>query len=190
MELFSWRFKHWMMFWLVRHQLWKRNKARSTKPKPSLMVCQQKIIAGFKSYGSRVIFLTKNYWLIGSTRMHTRCPKSSFLYWLYKSVFQYDWTWKANHLNKSCVFQSNSLISYLLCHLTGLEYSICVLPRQRCASASIFSSRIFLVFYSPNCSNSFLVFCEHHERWTPFSQKRSVTWERKHAYFDLLAYLL
>ena len=163
MELFSWRFKHWMMFWLVRHQLWKRNKARSTKPKPSLMVCQQKIIAGFKSYGSRVIFLTKNYWLIGSTRMHTRCPKSSFLYWLYKSVFQYDWTWKANHLNKSCVFQSNSLISYLLCHLLTRIFDLCT-PRQRCPCASIFSSNIFFVFYSPNCSSSFLVFFEYHER--------------------------
>ena len=71
---------------------------------------------------------------------------------LYKSVFQYDWTWYAIHFNKSCVFQSNSLFSYLLYH-TLTQYSICVLPRQRCACASIFSSLFF--FY---CSNSFLVF--------------------------------
>ena len=36
---------------------------------------------------------------------------------LYKSVFQCDWTWSENYLNKSCDFQSNSLFSYLLCHL-------------------------------------------------------------------------
>ena len=36
---------------------------------------------------------------------------------LYKSVFQYDWTWYAIHFNKSCVFQSNSLFSYLLYHI-------------------------------------------------------------------------
>ena len=71
---------------------------------------------------------------------------------LYKSVFQYDWTWYAIHFNKSCVFQSNSLFSYLLYHILT-QYSICVLPRQRCACASIFSGLFFLY-----CSNSFLVF--------------------------------
>ena len=76
------------------------------------------------------------------------------------------------------------------CAISWLEYSICVLPRQRCACASIFSSHIFFVFYSPNCSNSFLVFCEYDERLTPLTEKRSATWEHKHVYFDLLAYLL
>ena len=44
------------------------------------------------------------------------------------------------------------------CAIFWPEYSICILLRQMCACASIFSSHIFLVFYSPNCSNSFLVF--------------------------------
>ena len=76
------------------------------------------------------------------------------------------------------------------CAISLLEYSICVLPRQRCACASIFSSHTFFVFHSPNRSNSFLVFCEYHERLTPLTQKRSATWEHKHVYLDLLAYPL
>ena len=57
---------------------------------------------------------------------------------------------------------SFSLIHYshTCCAIFWLKYSICILPRQRCASASIFSFHIFSVFYSTNCSNSFLVFCE------------------------------
>ena len=35
----------------------------------------------------------------------------------YKSVFQFDWTWSANHLNKRFAFQTNSLFSSLLCYL-------------------------------------------------------------------------
>ena len=78
---------------------------------------------------------------------------------------------------------SFNLIHYFhtCCAIFWLEYSICVLPRQRCPCASIFSSHIFLVFYSPNCSNSFLVFCEYHERQIPLTQKSSARWEHKHA---------
>ena len=53
---------------------------------------------------------------------------------------------------------SFNLIHYFhtCCAIFWLEYSICILPRQRCACASIFSSHIFFVFYSPNCSNSLI----------------------------------
>ena len=44
---------------------------------------------------------------------------------LHKSVFQYDWTWHTNHFNKSCVFQYNSLFSYLLCHLLTRIFDLC-----------------------------------------------------------------
>ena len=87
---------------------------------------------------------------------------------------------------------SFNLIHYFLtcCATCWIEYSICVLPRQRCACASFFSNHILFVFYSPNYSNSFLVFCEYHERETPLMQKRLATWKHKHVCFDLLVYLL
>ena len=47
---------------------------------------------------------------------------------------------------------------HICCAIFWPEYSKCILLRQMCACASIFSSHIFFVFYSPNCSNSFLVF--------------------------------
>ena len=89
-----------------------------------------------------------------------RCPKRSFLYFisLYFSTIG---------LGKQII--SSKVVSFNIIHyfhtccaIFWLEYSICVLPRQRCAS--IFSSHIFFVFHSPNSSNSFLVFCEYHER--------------------------
>ena len=81
----------------------------------------------------------------------TGCPKSSFLYCisLYFSTIG---------LGKQNL--SFNLIHHFhtFCAIFWLEYSISVLPRQRCSCARIFSSHIFFVFYSPNCSNSFLVF--------------------------------
>ena len=127
--------------------------------------------------------------LVYNNYRNTGCPKSSFLYFisLYVSTIG---------LGKQITerkFVSFNLIHHFhtYCTIFLLEYSICVLPRQRCACASIFSSHIFLVFYSPNFSNStsFLVFCEYHERWTPLMQKRSAMLGDKHVYFDLLAYL-
>ena len=76
----------------------------------------------------------------------TGCPKSSFLYFisLYFSTIG---------LGKQIIetkVVSFNLIHYFhnCCAIFWLEYSICVLPRQRCAYASIFSSHIFLVFYN------------------------------------------
>ena len=90
----------------------------------------------------------------------TGCPKSSFLYFIspYFSTIEL-----VKQIIETDVVYFN-LIYYFhtFCAIFWLEYSICVLPRQRCAS--IFSSHIFFVFYNPNCSNSFLVFCEYHER--------------------------
>ena len=87
---------------------------------------------------------------------------------LYKSVFQYDWTWYAIQFNKSCVFQSNSLFSYLLYHiLSNIRF---VYFRAKGARARVY----FPAFFS-YCSNSFLVFCEYQERQTPLTPKRSAT---------------
>ena len=41
------------------------------------------------------------------------------------------------------------LFSYLYCAIFWLEYTIHVLPRQRCSCTSIFSSHIFFVFHRP-----------------------------------------
>ena len=88
-------------------------------------------------------------------RLHfatTGCPKSSFLYFisLYFSTIG---------LGKQIISTkvvSFNIIHYFhtFCTIFWLEYSICVLPRQRCTCASIFSSHIFFVFHNPNCSNS------------------------------------
>ena len=93
---------------------------------------------------------------------NTGCPKSSFFYFisLYFSTIG---------LGKEIVSTkvvSFNIIHYFhnFCAIFWLEYSICLLPRQRCECASIFFSHIFFVFHSPNCSNSFLVFREYHER--------------------------
>ena len=66
-----------------------------------------------------------------------------------------------------------NLIHYFrtCCAIFWLEYSICVLPRQRCACASIFSSLFLSVFYSPNCSNSFLVFLWISRKINPLNAK-------------------
>ena len=58
--------------------------------------------------------------------------------------------WISKSFKQSCVFQSN-LIFPTFCAIFRLEYSICVLSRQRCACASIFSRHIFCVFSDPNC---------------------------------------
>ena len=60
---------------------------------------------------------------------------------------------------------------YNCCAVVWLEYLICVLLSQRCACASIFSSHIFFVFYSPNCSNSFLFFLWISRRINPLNAK-------------------
>ena len=87
---------------------------------------------------------------------NTGCPKSLFLYFI-SLYFSTIGLGKQIILSKVVSF---NLIHYFhtCCAIFWLEYSICVLPRQRCACASIFSSHIFFVFYSPNCSNSFLPF--------------------------------
>ena len=99
----------------------------------------------------------------------TRCPKSSFLYFisLYFSTIG---------LRKEII--STKIVSFNIIHyfhtccaIFWLEYSICVLPRQRCACASIFSSHIFFVFHSLNCSNSFLVFLWISRKINPLNAK-------------------
>ena len=92
----------------------------------------------------------------------TGCPKSSFL----PVVSLYFSTIGLGKEIISIKVVSFNIIHYFhtCCAIFCVEYSICVLPRQSCACASIFSRHIFFVFRSPNCSNSFLVFCEYHER--------------------------
>ena len=83
---------------------------------------------------------------------------------IHKSVMQYDWTWKENSLNKSCVFQS-SLIFHTLCAIFWLEYSIFTLSGQRCACESKFSRHIFFLYFAPRIARTPpLFFGEYHER--------------------------
>ena len=100
---------------------------------------------------------------------YTGCPKSSFLYFisLYFSTIG---------LGKQII--STKVVSFNIIHyfhtccaIFWLEYSICVLPRQRCACASIFSSHIFFVFHNPNCSRSFLVFLWISRKINPLNAK-------------------
>ena len=74
----------------------------------------------------------------------TGCPESSFLHFisLYFSTIG---------LGKEIISTkvvSFNIIHYFhtLCAIFWLEYSICVLPRQRCACASIFPATYFLYF--------------------------------------------
>ena len=75
---------------------------------------------------------------------YTGCPKSSFLYFisLYFSTIG---------LGKQIIY--TKVVSFNLIHdlrtcsaIFWLEYWTCVLPRQRCACASILSSLFFLYF--------------------------------------------
>ena len=104
---------------------------------------------------SRLYFILCSFWNCSG---YTGCPKSSFLYFI--SLY-FSTTELVKQIIETEVVSFN-LIHYFhtCCANFWLEYSIFVLPRQsRCPCASIFSSHIFFVFYSPNCSNSFLVFC-------------------------------
>ena len=98
----------------------------------------------------------KGQWHSGNIG-YTGCPKSSFLYFisLYFSTIGL-----GKEIISTKVVSSFNIIHYFhtCCAIFWLEYLICVLLRQRCACASMFSSHIFFVFHSPNCSNSFLFF--------------------------------
>ena len=98
----------------------------------------------------------------GGHTLCTGCPKSLFLYFI-RLYFSTIGLGKQIILSKVVSFK---LFHYFhtCCPTFWLEYSICIILRQMCACASIFSSHICFVFYSPNCSNSFLVFSEYHER--------------------------
>ena len=90
---------------------------------------------------------------------------------LYKSVFQIG---RLDLVSKSLKqYLSFNLINqfHTCCAIFWLEYSICVLPRQRCAYANIFSNHIFFVFYTPNCSNSFLLFLWISRKINPLNAK-------------------
>ena len=92
----------------------------------------------------------------------TGCPKSSFLSFisLYFSTIGL-----GKQIVPTKVVSFNIMHYFRTCCATfWLEYLICVLPSRRCACANIFSSHIFFVFHSPNCSNFFLVFCEYYKR--------------------------
>ena len=77
---------------------------------------------------------------------------------LHKSVFQYNWTWWANHFNKGGVFQYEFTIFILVAlhsfHWNNRFVYFRTKGAYRCLS--IFSSHTFFVFHSTNCSNSFL----------------------------------
>ena len=96
---------------------------------------------------------------------------------LYKSVFQYDWTWYANQLIKSCVFQSNSLSSYLLCHPLTRIFDLCTRAPKVRVREYIYQPHNF-VFYNPNCRNSSLLFLWILRKIYPLNAKTvSYVWE-------------
>ena len=106
--------------------------------------------------------------------LSTGCPKISFFFYisLYCSI-------------KVLSFHSN-LIFHTCYAIFRLDYSICVLSRQRWACASIFPAAYFLYSVARICSNAFHIFC----RSWKIAQKRSGTWKHNHVYFTLLAYQL
>ena len=74
-------------------------------------------------------------------KIFTGCPKSSFLYF----ISLYFITIGLGRQIISTKVVSFNIIHYFYtcCAIFLVEYSICVLPRQRCACASIFSSHTF-----------------------------------------------
>ena len=104
--------------------------------------------------------------MVSSILLYTGCHKRSFLYFI-SLYFGMIGLGKQITFSKKVVSFNRIHYFHTCCTIFWLEHLICVLPRQRCMCASIFSSHTFFVFYSPNCTNSFLVFCEYHERWTP-----------------------
>ena len=56
-----------------------------------------------------------------------------------------------------------------MCHLVTLIFDLCTSTPK--VHEYIFPPHIFCVFCSPICSNSFLVFCEYHERKKPLNAK-------------------
>ena len=98
----------------------------------------------------------ENHQTDNPSHKNTGCPKSSFLYF----ISLYFSTIGLGKQIFSTKVVSFNIIHYFhtCCAIFWLKYSICVLPRQRCACTNIFSSHMFFEFHSPNCSNSFLVF--------------------------------
>ena len=97
-------------------------------------------------------------------------PKSSFLYFISLS---FSTIGLGKQIIQSKVV-SFSLIHYFhtCCVILWLEYSICVLPRQRCACASMFSSHKILYFIARIAgTNSFLLFLWISRKITPLTAK-------------------
>ena len=129
--------------------------------------------------------MTKSYLVLLAFHFDsTGCPKNSFLYFISTMYFSTIGLGKQiRHLNESCVSIFTNYF-HTCCAICLIEYSICVLPRQRCAWANIFSSHIFFdVFYSPNCLNFFLVFRWISQKINPLNEKRSAMWKYKHVCF-------
>ena len=109
-------------------------------------------------------------WYLHSISIHllislfpvTGCPKSSFLYFI--SLYFSTIGLGKQIIEKKFVFQSNSPFSYLLCYFLIRIFDLCNSAPKVFMRECIFQPQIFFTFYSPNCSNSFLVFCEYQER--------------------------
>ena len=107
--------------------------------------------------------------LNGKVKTNTGCSKSSFLYF----ISLYFSTIGLGKQTISTKVVSFNIIHYFhtFCTIFWLEYSICVLPPQRCTCASMFSSHIFFVFHNPDCSNFFLVFLWISRKINPLNAK-------------------
>ena len=97
----------------------------------------------------------------------TGCPKSSFLY--FKSL--YFSASKANHLNKSCVFQSNSLFLYLLCHLLTRIFELCTSAPKLVRVWEYIFQPFFLYFIARIARTPSLVFAHIKKDINPLNAK-------------------
>ena len=94
--------------------------------------------------------------------LYTGCPKSSFLY--FKSLyFSMIGLGKQIITTKSCVFQYNSLFSYLLCHLLTRIFDLCTSAPKVRARVYV-PATYFLYFIARIARTPSLLFCEYHER--------------------------
>ena len=75
---------------------------------------------------------------------YTGSPKSSLLYFisLYFGTIELV---KQNHWNKNCLSQSNSLFSYLLCHLLTRIFDLCTPAPKLRVREYIFQPHIFCI---------------------------------------------
>ena len=117
---------------------------------------------------------------------YTGSPKSSLLYFisLYFGTIEL-----VKQITETKIVSLNLIHCFhTCCAIFWLEYSICVLPRQRCLCRVYFPATYFLYFIARIARTPSLYFVNI-TKDKPLDAKSSARWEQKHVYFDLVAYL-